>query len=363
MGWMVLRRAPMKRKRHPALSATAFAVCGLVLIGIFATGMPASGPQLSPGSQAGAPAQAEQAKPLEDRTDRLGPFQISDQAYTVLLQEKVLGEGARSETTLAGLDVQDANGSVLFQESFAYALADGHFSKTMTATASVLPGTHGEALVIRFMERTVTAAGTEGGAAKESWQILGVVNGNLQPFGAVLPVGQGPGITVGGVVTGVMVRGGVSVVPLASTADALDFRVWEGHFFVLVPVRVDWVHGQWGEGEQCYGLVDGALRARGCRMRVDAHRAAQPENGEVQDVRLFAAPDGDSYNSQLVAVRPDSRVDFPSVLAVVHWQNSDHRENCDFGDVWLETRIDGTDGWVHGEQAFAALGLPRNIPR
>lgn len=360
---MTLRPASVNRKQLPKLWASSFVVCGVVLVGIFAAGVLESAPPSPVGNQTAAPAQAEQTSRLKDKTERFGRFQISGRAYTVLLREKVLGSGARLESTLSGLEIQDANGSVRFQEDFPYALADGHFSKTMTAMASVLPGNGGEALVIRFIERTTIAAGTEGGAAKESWQILGVVNGHLQPFGAVLPVGQGAGITVGGVVTGVMVRGGVSVVPLASTADALDFRVWEGHFFVLVPVRVDWVHGQWGEGEQCYGLVNGALRARGCRMRVDAYRAAQPENGEVQDVRLFAAPDGDSYNSQLIAVRPDSHVDFLSVLAVVHWQNSDRRETCDFRDVWLETRVDGTDGWVRGEQAFAALGLPRNIPR
>jgi hypothetical protein len=30
--------------------------------------------------------------------------------------------------------------------------------------------------------------------------------------------------------------------------------------------------------------------------------------------------------------------------------------------VWLRARIGGEQGWVHGEEGFGALGLPRGNP-
>lgn len=52
------------------------------------------------------------------------------------------------------------------------------------------------------------------------------------------------------------------VLPLATTAEELQVRSWTGNFYVLVPVRVDWMHEQWGEAEECYELAEGTLRER-----------------------------------------------------------------------------------------------------
>jgi hypothetical protein len=303
---------------------------------------------------------------LPDAVEKQGPFLIGRQPYTVVLRNKVLpanGPPAAKETagreTLVSLEILDAGGQTVYQETFPYVLANGHFSQALTASVSLLSGRVNAALVIRFIDQPPAVPGAEE-LAKESWQVLGSVNGRLTLLGAVLPLGQGGNIAVGGVVAGVMVPGGIDVEPLATTAEVLGFRAWTGNFDALVPVRVDWVNGQWGEGEQCYALAGGTLRERGCSMAVEAHREPQPD---ITSVRLFAATDADSYHSQEVEVRPDSQVDFLEALAIVHWEAGGGRVGCTFDNLWLRTRVDGAEGWVHGEDALEALGLPRRSPK
>jgi hypothetical protein len=301
---------------------------------------------------------------------QLGPFAIGGQQFTMSLEmKKIAGtvgqpppEGASE--TLWELEILDTNGNVVYQETFPYALANGRFVQVTTASAYVLSGNGGAALVIRFLTVPAVEPGTEGNPGRESWQVFGLVNGRFASFGAVLPVGQGANITVGGVVAGVMVRGGIAVVPLASTAERLEFRAWTGNFYAFVPVRVDWTGGQWGEGEQCYGLAGGTLQKGGCNMRVEARREIQPgDTATAASLRLFSAPDGDPYNAQTVSVRSDSQTEFLETRAVVRWRESGQRVECTFDDVWLHVIIDGLEGWVHTEADFAALGLPLSSPR
>jgi hypothetical protein len=299
---------------------------------------------------------------LVDVSDQEGPFSIGDQQFIVALHEKAFQQNARSHepdaapvTALATVEILDRSNTKVYEETFAYGLAGGHFSKRLTASASLLGGNLGTALLIRFLEHSGDA-GAEETPVKESWQLFGVVNGRFAPFGAVLPLGQGAGMAVNGVVTGVMTQGGVNVVPLMSNAEGLEFRAWTGNFYVFIPVRVDWTHGQWGEGEQCYGLSNGTLVERGCSLHVQADRQPLPDRAGL--VRMFAATDANTYNSQEVEVGQHSNVEFVEAMATVRWTSVDDRVECSFDDLWLHVRVGTNDGWVHGEDAFVALGLP-----
>ena len=306
-------------------------------------------------TQASPPQQANSAAPRPIETEqRLGAFTIGGQIYAVVVREMTVSAATTTKfaATLAELEIRDANAAVVYQESFPSDVQDGHFAQKLSASASVLAGAGGAALVIRFLEES--AAAGEG----ESWQVFGLVNGKLAPFGALLPLGQGSG-TVGGVLTGVMVGGGVDVEPLVSTAEELEFRAWTGNFFVYIPVRVDWAQGQWTEGEQCFELNSGSLRQRGCNLRVAAK--AQPQaSGSI--VTLYVEPVEDRYNAQQVSVDSGSTVEFVTALAVVNWKSSGERIACSFDGLWLRVRIDGKEGWVHSEAEFAALGLPAASP-
>lgn len=312
----------------------------------------------------------EQAQP-QDFAQKQGPFSIGDQQYTVVLHEKVLGgnggppPGENSFlVTLAELDIADGNGQFVFQETFPFTLAEGRFLQTINASASLLTGQGGMGLVIQFVEQTASAAGgVPGPAVRQSWQVFGLSNGALIKFGPVLPVGQGSDIAVGGVVTAVMAKGGVVVMPLATTAEEVQVRAWTGNFYVLVPVRVDWMHAQWGEAEECYELAEGTLRERGCTMPVEAPR--EPASGASGNsgvyVLLFASIT--DKEAAEVPVLVNSAIDILEALATAHWKDTAGRSECSFDNVWLRVRIDGKEGWVHGQESFDALGLPLTAPR
>ena len=285
----------------------------------------------------------------------LGAVAIGGQTYTVATRQASLSsaDDANFATTLTALEIRDANEAVAYQEGFPYEVQEGHFAQRLSAAASVLEGAGGRALVIRFVEESAAAGG-----GRESWRVFGTVNGSLAPFPAPLPLGQSSS-TVGGVLTGVMVRGGIGVVPLASTAELLEFRAWTGHFFVYVPVRVDWQQGQWSEAQQCFELDGGSLSQNGCNLRVVA--TAQPRgNGSI--VTLRPEPADDPYTERHITPGPATTVEFLLARAVVNWESSGGRITCRFDDLWLRVRIGGNEGWVHSEADFAALGLPPASP-
>lgn len=270
--------------------------------------------------------------------------------------------------TLSRLEILDAQGNSVHQETFHYDVVQRRFAQTLSASASLLPGTGGVALVIRFLERSTPSQNADSPSAplaslaKESWQVFGLVNGHLAPFGAVLPLGHGTDITVGGTLAAVMITGGIELLPMASTAEVLAFRVWTGNFYALVPVRFDWPHGKWGEGEECYATNNGTLTERGCLIHMAAIPEPRPPDADPVYVHLFEAPDGNLHNSLNIGISPDSHPEFLDMMAIVQWEAKGERVECSFRNLWLRIRINGKEGWVQGQQAFTALGLPLTSP-
>jgi hypothetical protein len=327
-----------------------------------------SSPSIQEPSAASASTQA--SPPLTNIVSREGPYSLGNQQYTVMLQYSALlqnssrlASAANSTSTLSRLEILDAQGKSFYQETFPLAIAQRRFTQTLSASSSVLPGAGGAALVIRFLERTAPSPDAEPQLAKESWEVFGIVNGHLAPFGAILPLGHGTDITVGGVVAAVMMKGGIEVMPMASTAEVLAFRAWTGHFYALVPVRFDWPNGKWGEGEQCYATNNGTLTERGCIMHMEAVSQPRPPDADTIYVHLFEGPDGNLDNSINVPVSPESRAEFLEMMAIVQWQAHDQRVECSFRNLWLRIRINDKEGWVHGQEAFDALGLPFTGPQ
>jgi hypothetical protein len=296
-----------------------------------------------------APLPAAAVPRVVESEQRLGMFTLDGQAFTVMTRSQTISpaSSARFATTVWELEIRDANANAVYQETFPTSIADGNFMQTMTVSGSLLEGAGGRALLLRFVEDLGSAG------VSESWQMFGLVNGTLTRYGAPVPLGQSAA-TINGVLTGVMLRGGIGVVPLASTAEALEFRVWAGNFFVNVPVRIDWAQGQWSEGEQCFSNEGGSLQPTGCNLRVTLLRQPVAEGAAVT---LYAQPQENTYDALQVPVRGDSAVEFPAARALVKWQNSGDRFTCRLDDVWLRVRIDESEGWVHSATDFAALGL------
>jgi hypothetical protein len=295
------------------------------------------------------PARTANVPRVTESEQRLGVFTLSGQTFTVTTLKQTISPASstRFATTVSEMQIRDGNSNPVYQQTFPASITDGRFLQTLTVSGSLLEGAGGQALVLRFLEDSGAPSGTE------SWQMFSLVNGKLARYGAPLPLGQGT-VAVNGVLTGVMLQGGIGVVPLVSTAEALEFRVWAGNFFVNVPVRIDWARGQWSEGEQCFTNEGGSLRPTGCNLRATPNRQPAAEGAAVT---LFAQPEENPYTARQVPVRPNSALDFPAARALVKWKNSGERFTCSFDDLWLRVRIDGTEGWVHSPADFSALGL------
>jgi hypothetical protein len=351
--FLTLRRAPQR-----------LAIPLVVLAAISAAASTPSAAQLPSSISSHSDTSAPPILQLHDSLTHLGPFDVAGQKYTVLLHYKTLSEGAppsaKSTTTLSELQILDAHGNSVHDQNFSYAVSQRRFTETLTASASLLGGASGAALVIRFLDQRVLAPGVTPELAKESWQLFSIVNGRLAQFGPVLSLGQGSNISVNGTMAAVMMKGGIAVMPIASTAEVLSFRAWTGSFYADVPVRFDWPHGQWGEGSQCFQTANGTLTERGCIMPVEAKPQPRSSDADTVYVQLFVAPDGNTDNMQNVPVSPDTHVEILEMQAIVNWnwESRDQRVSCSFRNVWLRTRIDGNEGWVHGQDAFDALGLP-----
>ena len=307
------------------------------------------------------------ASQLRESVTRNGPFTLAGQLYTVLLHYAVLPArntpAAKAPSTLSSLQILDSQENPVYQETFNYTLAQQRFADQLSASASLLSGDGGVVLVIRFLDQPTPAPNASPELASESWQLFTIVNGHLTLLDSILPLGQGSDITVSGTVAAVMMKNGIAVMPIASTAEVLAFRAWTGSFYALVPVRFDWAHGQWGEGQQCYQTANGALTERGCVMSVEAKPQPRSPDADTAYVGLFADPGGDTDNSLNVPVSPEARVEILEMQAVVGWETRDQRIACSFRNVWLRARINGQEGWVRGQDAFDALGLPLTNPQ
>ncbi len=310
-----------------------------------------------------APKSAPTAQPTVPATQRtseasevLGGFTIGGQRYTVVARVRSISgaSDAKFATTLVGLEIRDAHRAGVYAKSFNADVQDGRFARILSASASAFEGAGGALLVIRYLEEP--AAAGEG----ESWQVFAPVNGKLTPLGVPLPPGGNENLAVGGVVAGVMVEGGVNVMPLVSKAEPLEFRAWTGNFYVYVPVRMDWEHGQWGEGEQCFKNDKGSLEKTGCNMRITA--VAQPSRAPGSVVTLYEAPVEDRFHASQVPIESGTKFEIVDARAVVKWKESGERVSCQFEDMWLHVRFHGDLGWIHSETDFAAVGLPVGNP-
>lgn len=295
---------------------------------------------------------------LADTPQGLGAFGIGDTKFSVVAHDKTIphANSADSPETLAVLEIRDGSGTTVYSANFPFDVQDGHFVRPIIAAASLIGGGPNAAIVIRYIEQSTSSLRED-----ESFQVFGLVNGKLAAFGAPQALGRTDGGTPSSdALTGVMVGGGVDVEPLMSTAEVLQFRAWTGNFLVTVPVRVDWAHGKWSEGEECYALGNGTSpQRRGCNLGL-ATNPRPPVDGA--SVTLYSGPVEDHYASQSISLEGKSSVVFVGVQALVNWKTNGDRFACTLDNVWLHVRIDGHDGWVHSESDLAALGLPVGNP-
>lgn len=295
---------------------------------------------------------------VEDAEQRTGPFAIAGQNYTVVLHEKRLTsvDAPAFARTLAGIEIRDAAGNVSYQRSFPYAIEQGRFQRSLSASAQLASGNTGTGLVIYYREQTA-ASQTSAAQTSEFWQLFGSVQGRLAPLGKPALLG---GPQAGGPFMGVMMRAANGTVSVINQPDIISVRVWAGSFYAFVPLRVNWGQGGLAQGQRCIELVWGGHEV-GCEMRVDAIR--KPPTEEFTFARMFAEAHEIPEAAEHVVLERGSKVEIIECKAITNWTENDELIQPVFSDMWLHVRIDDHKGWIHGEEDFAAVGLPSGSPR
>ena len=286
---------------------------------------------------------------LEDAEQRLGPFPIGGQDFTVVLRLKRLARaqpGRPEEPALSGLAIHDASGAILHQETFPYALEAGAFSESCTASAQLLKGGFATGLLIGV------SCWPSAPSSGEVWELFGLLNGKLSRLGKPFTT---DGAFLGLIPNPPQKRGRATLF----LPDVMRFRVWTGNFHVTVPVRVDWMQGRLMPGQRCFEPTANGLRESGCEVPVEVERV--PSDQDPTFVRLFREANTGMGVPRHVVVRKDSRVEFLGAKIKLSWDAS--HEVLFFGaddrDPWLKVSIDGQQGWIHTQEDFDAVGVPQ----
>ena len=295
--------------------------------------------------------------PLEDFDRELGPFEIKGQRFTLVLHMKrVQAQGAVADPefqeTLARLEFKDAQGVVHYENALPVPdVAESRFVETTRAQARILQGKQGTGLLLSYLTLPSTPLG---GA---SYQVLGLINSKLVPFSK-------PVFLEGDLMNDDLVmieRDGDDLIRALEEpgvqGDMVTFRVWTGNFFVIVPLKVDWLLGKFAPAWQCRKMT-----ARGwqplCQVRVEAERVPQEE--DLTFVRLHQEPEEGFGTPAHVVVKKDSQVEFLAAETEVNWNEETNGVGLGVSDdVWLKVRIDGKEGWIHTQEDFMAIGLPQ----
>ena len=332
----------------------------------------AQGPSFAPGNSGQAKTSAAVAQ-LEDVEQRLGPFTISGSDYTVVLHNRKRQPGGTQESgdTVVAMEIRDAAGAIEYQRKFPYQETNSAFSDAWSVDAHILAGTNGTGLLVRYDFDSEPSAPQEW--YPDWWQVFGVVGGKLKPFGAPVYF-EGQLGWEGAAKTDIYKSAG----PLGPRADAIQFRIWAGHFRMIYPVRVDWAEGKMTPAQGCDEEADkgGAGEVAACQYKV----LPEPDRqiGNTTFVTLCERPGEKCEEPEKVAVKTNSKVELLVAQVKARWiagvatgpsgksgKVADPMDDAGGAgwtqndELWLKVRIDGKEGWMHGEEDFNAFGLPQ----
>ena len=279
----------------------------------------------------------------KDVEERMGPFTINGQTFTVVQHLKNTGQQGALDETLALLEIVDSGGVVQYRDDFPYAVEAGGFCG---ASVKVISGSNGAGFLL---DMACDPSAPESGGP---WQILSVNNGKIsslgKPFSAEGQMGD-------------FVPGGIKKIGnLAQILpDELRIRLFTGYFYVSVALRVGWWEGGLALAQHCFYQTGHGLAPDGCEMPVeDVER--QPSEQELTFARVFRESNAQVGIPEHVVVKKDSQVEILAGKVFVTLEESKSGINLSVGpDIWVKVRIDGKEGWIHTEEDLQAVGLYR----
>jgi hypothetical protein len=285
---------------------------------------------------------------LERFDHQLGPFEIGDQRFTVMLHKKRAAGGTDgtapdTQQTLARVEIRDAAGALHYQRTLPFQLSGAEFQYTVDASAEILQGPHSRGLLLSY---GIFPAPPLSG---QSWQVLGLFNGKLVPFSK--PVSFDGELKLEKTANGIAKTGSEP----GFRPEIIRAKIWSGNFFVMVPLRIDWLSAKMSPAWRCNKLTAKGRRAL-CEYEVEADRV--PSDRSLTFVRLFPEAD-EAFTPVHVVVSEDSKVELLAAEAEIIWSEDADEANLKVGKgPWLKVRIDNKEGWMHSEEDFEAIGLP-----
>lgn len=304
---------------------------------------------------------------LEGTEQRLGPFSIEGQNFSVVLHEKRL-PGAidpRFAQTLQTIEIRDEKNAVLYEKTFTFGIEEGKLERSLKASASLLSGKYFTGLLISYRLKLST------GEDAEAWQVFGHEDGRYKPQDVKFRVFDKPHRGDYGANTSAEMQlvtpKGVVTKPITPEGEIFEFPVWTGYFYLFLPVGVDFAHGKLTPGRRCAGTGGSrpGMHEIGCDMRVKAER--KPPEAETTFLRLFPGEPGrlDQGEARHLVLDKNSKIEILNANAFVDWGLSGDLMQVVFRDLCLQVRIDGDDqktGWIQSDEDFAAIGLPSRSP-
>lgn len=288
-----------------------------------------------------APSDSTLAAPLSlpfGRADSVGPLVVGGRYFTVLLHRERFG----ADEHVRFLQLRDETGVVHYEESFDPPTRDGMPAWTTTVSAHALRGERGQGLIV-YYQRLPSAP-----HSGVSLRIFSLQGSRLTPLA--------PSLSVYGTF-GELLASRESDLLFLLPGEQVDVEVWTRYFGIAVPLRVR-LSGCTPASEEC---IRPAVR-RGDIVPGLSILSVNAPNRQIvasANVQLFDGPEGVALRRVPVSRR--SEVTIIQVAADVFTEEENGVAVIRTRREWLHVRIDGSDGWIHGDESFAAIGLKAAI--
>lgn len=316
---------------------------------------PAAPAPQTPASPAPAAAQPQPTSSKLVASDHTQEFTVAQRKFRLLTHEQSI-EGT-TEKTVEWWELRDADDRVVRRETYPVTIQNGAFENTTDISGNSFEGKGGSGIIISGMD--LPSAPDSGG-----WMQVFAFKYGRDKYGAdpSLFGAFGPPIYVTGDFLG-METNSYQPTPLFKGAtpqtvnyDALKFGVWTGNFKINYLVRINWITGHLEPAWRCIESTSkGRVERCSYPVSAEAHREDQPTF-----IRLFPEAD-EGFTAKHVMIQPQSKVEFIEARVPMAW--TEDEKSITFGangDMWLKVRVDGVEGWIHGEEDFQAVGLPQS---
>ncbi len=319
---------------------------------------PASSTSSATASSA-APAAPESGPAKLVAADSTQNFTIADHAIRFVkhVQRIESAPGKTAEETVEWWELRNSKDQVVYREQYPFNVVNGSFDFAVSVTASSFATKEGAGIVIERGDEPsdpLSGGSVQVFGYKYGRERYGVDESLFQSFGPPIWV-QGDYLGIG-TDTNAPKPTLPPGVTMMTMDDILKFKVWTGNFFVVYPVRINWITGKLEPARRCLEMTPKGPNQR-CSypVEVEAHLGSEPTF-----VRLFPEPD-EGFTPKHLVLQPTSKIEFLEARAQIDWGGDAKAIAFDLnGDVWLKVRIAGQEGWIHSEEDFEALGIPQS---